>query len=118
MKKLFLVFLAAMLLLTSVALADFTVETVVTSTSMLNFTKRHGYYFVRSGNGYQLYDLEGNAISDVYSGLTAMNNGRYYKYYGEGINSVGLVDEDGRKICDPMYGSVTVVSDDLDWLLG
>ena len=79
MKKLFVCLMALVMLMTGVALAEITAEKTVTTDKNIFFSSATGCYYARSGNGYQIFDSDGNALSEVYGNLTAKKNGLYYE---------------------------------------
>lgn len=107
MKK-FLCCLAALLLLSTAALADVTVLDVEKSPY---FSTATGYYYCRVDGGFQIFDAQGHALSAVYSDLTAKQYGMYYTYPGSGLNYMGLLDAQGQVLCEPTYGHITFLDD-------
>ena len=115
MKKL-LVFLAAMMLLATSALAEVTVAQTIDHAKSIYMSTATGCYYARVDGGYQLFDRYGNPMSAVYSNLSAKQSGKYYEYEGEGLNYIGLLDAEGQVICAPTYGEFTTY--DNGWALG
>lgn len=108
MKKLLCCLAALILLLSTAALADVTVVTPQRSPYLSTAT---GCYYMSVGGGFQLFDAYGNALSAVYGDMSAKQNGRYYTYYGNGLNSIGLLDAQGQVLCQPSYGHVYFLDD-------
>ena len=115
MKKL-LICLVAMLLLTTAALAEVTVEKTTQHPKSIYLSTATNCYYARVDGGYQLFDMHGNALSAVYDYLTAKAGGLYYEYDGEGLNYIGLLDKNGQVICTPTYGKFVTYED--NWALG
>ena len=116
MKKIFLALLTLVLMLSAVALAEVKVVSTTQHERGIYVSQETGCYYTRVDGGYQLFDKNGNALSAVYSNLTAKGRGLYYEYEGEGLNYIGLLDQNGQVVCAPSYGEVTVF--DGGWALG
>ena len=115
MKKL-LICLAALMLMMASALADVTVEKTAAFDKSVYLSAATGCYLARVDGGYQLFDRNGNPLSDVYGYLTTKQYGMYYEYEGEGLNYIGLLDQNGQVICEPTYGEFTAYEN--SWALG
>ena len=118
MKKLFLVFLAAMLLLTSVALADVTVEAVQLARSV-SLCKATNCYVDRADDGYHLYDANGNMLSAGYKNISVKQNGYYLEVQNISnsvtLNCYGLLDAQGNEILPLEYGDFEIFEP--NWVL-
>ncbi len=114
MKKLFL-FLLMFMMAACTALAEVQVESMPLEKTIF-LSRGTNCYYIRSGSGYVLCDASGNTLSDAYGDLISMQYGHYYEYPGSGLNHIGLLDAQGKKLCDPMYGDVSYLDD--DWILG
>lgn len=112
MKKLLCCLAALFLLLTTAALADVTVRDLE---STPYFSTATNCYYMRVNGGYQIFDAQGKALSDVYSDLTTKQNGSYYTYSGSGLNYMGLLDAQGQVLCTPTYGHISFMDD--NWAL-
>ena len=115
MKKFLVCLLAAAMLLGASALAEVTVESTVLERSAYISTETNVYY-MRVDGGYQLFDAMGNALTGVYSDLTAKSYGDYYTFPGAGLNYMGVLDSQGRVIVEPSYGAFYTYND--GWAMG
>lgn len=115
MKKLLICLMALVMLLTTAALAEIQVETVPLERSVY-ISGATNCYYARVDGGYQLFDAQGNALSDVYSDLTAQSSGAYYEFPGSGLNYIGVLDSKGQVIAEPSYGVFYAYDD--GWALG
>ncbi len=114
MKK-FLVCLLALMLAAPAAMAEIRVETATTEYSPI-ISDATNCYYMRVDGGYQLFNADGEAISDVFRDMSSKNAGRYYQYTGSGVNYMGLLNARGQVISEPAYGSLYFPGN--NWMLG
>ncbi len=117
MKKL-LACLAALVLLTSFALADVEVETVPTDYSASLCTATNNY-IARLEDGYHLFDADGNVLSAAYSSIAARRYGLYVEVQDSSntkdLNYRGLLDAQGKQILPMQYADFDIFEP--DWVL-
>lgn len=110
MKKLCLLLVALVMLLTASALADAKVEKTTELTGTITLCGYSNHYIARVEDGYALFDSQGNMLSAVYKSMTAVDDGKYLKVQNvsssSNINCVGLLDSQGRMLLPMEYGSI------------
>ncbi len=112
--RIFALLLALMLPLT--ALADVTLAGQSILPRMAFFSKASDTYYARTDAGYQLFDLEGNALGGAYGDIRTRQDGVYFEVYREsGLNKMGLMDQKGVEILPLEYGEFEYLSD--KWVL-
>ena len=106
MKKL-LVFLAALMLLATTALAEVKVESTTPLNSYISLADETNCYTDGDyRNGYYVADAQGNILSGRYSDLYIRQNGLYYEYRSSGLNYKGLLGADGSVLTGPDYNDI------------
>lgn len=108
MKKLLICLMAFVVVLSASALADVKVESVTEMERSIYISSATNCYYKRVDGGYQIFDVDGNALSAAYPDLSAKWNGLYYEYRFEGgLNTTGLLDAKGQVLTEPIYGEIT-----------
>lgn len=74
-------------------------------------------YIQRENYQYTLYDAAGNALSDPYASMSSKKNGLFLTVANEeGVNTTGVLDQNGQLIIPMQYGAIEIESD--KWILG
>ena len=119
MKKLLACLAALMLALTACALAEVTVDHVTELSGSVSLCKATNCYVAYTGEGYCLFDAEGNALSATYRSMSVKQSGYYLEVQNvaaaEDLNCLGLVDAAGREILPLVYGDIDIIEP--DWVL-
>ncbi len=118
MKKFLACLAALVLLMTSFALADVTVE-AVPATSSVRLCTATNNYVDRLDDGYHLFDADGNVLSAAYRSLTPQRSGYYLEVQDSSntkdLNYRGLLDAQGKQILPMQYGDFDIFEP--DWVL-
>ena len=116
MKKL-LIFLAALMLLATSALAEVKVESTTALDTYISLADATNCYTAGDyRNGYYVADAQGNELSGRYGDLYIRQYGMYYEYRSSGLNYKGLLGADGRELTGPDYNDIDYYGD--NWALG
>lgn len=111
MKKGLILLMALLMLLSSSALAEVRIDSVTELDRMIFLSTATNCYY-KSEIGYsQVYNADGEPISDRYQSMNARKYGLYYEFYGSGLNQIGLLDRNGQVIAEPSYGKVVFYDD-------
>lgn len=114
-------FLAALLsvLLAVPALAEPAVSGTTVLERSVTLCRATNCYMTRTDEGYQLFDVQGNALSAAYRSMMARQNGLYLEVQNvsnsETLNCLGLLDAAGREILPLSYGDFEYYGN--DWVL-
>ena len=118
MKKL-LIFLAALMLLASSALAEIGIEETLPLGRSVSLCKATNCYVTRLEDGYVLLDAYGNRLSAAYGNMSVQQYGKYLEVQNvsmsESLNCLGLLDAAGKEILPLAYGDFGFFGD--DWVL-
>lgn len=109
----------AMLLLFGTAMAEMTVVDSRVLPRSVSLCGETNCYVTRTDSGYQLFDAQGNALSDSYRSMTVRLNGLYLEVQNvsnaETLNCLGLLNAQGQEILPLAYGDFEFIGN--DWVL-
>ena len=106
----------AMLLLFGTAMAEMTVVDSKVLPRSVSLCGETNCYVTRTDSSYQLFDAQGNALSDSYRSMTVRLNGLYLEVQNvsnaETLNCLGLLNVQGQEILPLAYGDFEFIGND------
>lgn len=109
---------AVMLAVMPAALADTTVAGVQELGRNPDLNEATNTYIMRlEDRSYALFSAAGEQLTEGYAYMSAKSGGRYLTVVNEdGVNTMGLLDRDGKMLLPMQYGQIEVQSE--KWIMG